>query len=281
LIRLITWQWLLGHGPWCSGRALARWLGVSHTYIQKLTQTLSRNESDFLREVAYSGLPTIEGLRRAREESRQQRERGLLRTQRRWKTVEYEIGDTVVSDFVSTKPNGAILVANNPFLPEAPKAGNPPPRKNRLQRHAHVEPQNERGTGESNDALESATKDAMASRHWFSSGLVDFANGDRRTWAKVRTLKLTFPRNSGMHELQKTAAWPQGFIVTTLMPLARWIDFVDLSAVISSSAWATTAHAAWIASMPDIPVLPPSSIASSSSSLLLGTWVTLLSKNSS
>ena len=69
LIRLITWQWLLGHGPWCSGRALARWLGVSHTYIQKLTRTRSRNESDFLREVAYSGLPTNEGLRRAREES--------------------------------------------------------------------------------------------------------------------------------------------------------------------------------------------------------------------
>src|SRR5208282_4140615 len=72
LIRTFVWHCYLGRGPWCSGRAVARWLGVSHTYIQKLTRTLSRNESDFLREVAYSGLPSLEGLRRAREESRQQ-----------------------------------------------------------------------------------------------------------------------------------------------------------------------------------------------------------------
>jgi hypothetical protein len=120
LIRLFAWHWHLGHGPWCSGRALARWLGVSHTYIQKLTRSLSRNDSDFLRELAYSGIPTIEGLRRAREESRQQRERGLLRRQRRWKTVEYKIGDTMVRDFVPTKPNAANRVANDPSLPDAP-----------------------------------------------------------------------------------------------------------------------------------------------------------------
>jgi hypothetical protein len=120
LIRLYTWQWLLKRGPWCSGRALARWLGVSHTYIQKLTRTLSSNESDFLREVAHFGIPTTEGLRRTREESRQQRERGWLRTQPRWKTVEYKLGGSVVRDFVPTKPNAATLVANDPFLPNAP-----------------------------------------------------------------------------------------------------------------------------------------------------------------
>jgi biotin operon repressor len=125
LIRMITWQWLLNHGPWCSGRALARWLGVSHTYVQKLTQTLSRHESDFLREVAFRGIPTVEGLRRAREESRQQRERGLLRTQRRWKTVEYEIGHTVVRDVAPTKPNAATFVANNPFLADTPTPSTP------------------------------------------------------------------------------------------------------------------------------------------------------------
>jgi hypothetical protein len=120
LIRTFAWHWLLGRGPWCSGRALARWLGVSHAYIQKLTRILSRNESDFLREVAQLGLPTIAGLRRAREESRQQRERGLLRSQPRWKSMEYKIGDTVVHGFVPTKPNAATLVANNPLLPDAP-----------------------------------------------------------------------------------------------------------------------------------------------------------------
>jgi hypothetical protein len=121
LIRSFVWQWHLGRGPWCSGRALAGWLGVSHTYIQKLTRTLSRNEDDFLREVvAHFGPPTIEGLKRAREESRQQRERGLLRRQRRWKTVEYKIGGSVVRDFAPTEPNAATLAANSPFLPDPP-----------------------------------------------------------------------------------------------------------------------------------------------------------------
>lgn len=120
LIRSFVWHWCLGHGPWCSGRALARWLGVSHTYVQKLRQALPRNESDFLGEVARHGVPTKEALREAREKSRQQRARGFLRTQRRWKTVEYRIGNTVVRGVVPTKPNAATLVANNPFLPDVP-----------------------------------------------------------------------------------------------------------------------------------------------------------------
>lgn len=119
-IRMFTWQWLLGHGPWCSGRALAGWLGVSHTYIQKLSRTLSRDENEFLRQVSYYGVPSTDALRRAREESRQERERDLLRRQPPWKKVEYKIGDTVLRDFVPTKPNAATLVAQNPFLPEAP-----------------------------------------------------------------------------------------------------------------------------------------------------------------
>jgi hypothetical protein len=120
LIRMITWQWLLGHGPWVSGRALARWLGVSHTYIQKLTRTLSTDETDFLREVRYSGPPTRDNLQRAREASRQQRERGFLRTQPRWKWVELNIGGRIVRDRVPTKPNAATLVANTPSVPDAP-----------------------------------------------------------------------------------------------------------------------------------------------------------------
>jgi hypothetical protein len=117
---MITWQWHLGHGPWCSGRALARWLGVSHTYIQKLARTLSGDEGDFLQEARYYGPPSVERLRRAREESRQQRERGFLRTQPRWKWIELDIGGRIVRDRVPTKPNSATLVANNPFLPDAP-----------------------------------------------------------------------------------------------------------------------------------------------------------------
>lgn len=43
LIRMLVWQWLLGHGPWCSGRALARWLAVSHTvYSETRADTLKK-----------------------------------------------------------------------------------------------------------------------------------------------------------------------------------------------------------------------------------------------
>jgi hypothetical protein len=106
------------------GRALARWLGVSHTYVQKLVRSLLKSESDFLREVARYGVPTKDALRDAREESRRQRDVGLLRRQRRFKTVEYRVGDTVVRDLVPTKPNAATLVANDPYLPDAPKRAN-------------------------------------------------------------------------------------------------------------------------------------------------------------
>lgn len=141
LIRLFAWHWHLGHGPWCSGRALALWLGVSHTYIQKLTQALSKNETDFLREVAKSGPPTTEGLRRAREESRQQRERGLLRTQRRWKTVEYKTGRTVVRGVLPNQAQRCNSGGQQSLPGGCTNSNNS--RKTRLHRRAYVEPQNE------------------------------------------------------------------------------------------------------------------------------------------
>jgi hypothetical protein len=124
VIRLYVWQWLLGHGPWCSGRALAGWLGISHTYIQKLVRHLPRDEHIFLREMRHSEPPSVEALRHAREESRQHRERGLLRSQPRWKAIEYKVGSTVLRDVVPTKPNAATRAANNPVVPDAPGPAN-------------------------------------------------------------------------------------------------------------------------------------------------------------
>lgn len=118
----------LGYGPNCSGRALAQWLGVSHTYIQKLTRTLSRHDGDFLREMPYSGPPTLEELREAREESREQRTQGLLRRPRRWKAVECKIGDTAVRAFVPTKPSLGTLAADSP-LRDTPTLSNSNTRK--------------------------------------------------------------------------------------------------------------------------------------------------------
>jgi hypothetical protein len=125
VIRLYVWQWLLGHGPWCSGRALAGWLGISHTYVQALVRTLPRDENTFLREMRHSERPSVEALRCAREESRQYRERGLLRSQPRWKTVEFKIGSTILRDVVPTQPNAATRAANSPIVPNAPGPTNP------------------------------------------------------------------------------------------------------------------------------------------------------------
>jgi hypothetical protein len=124
-IRMFAWQWLLGHGPWCSGRALAEWLGVSHTYIQKLSRTLPRDENEFLHHVrCYGGVPSTGALRSARESSRREREQGLLRTQPRFKGVEIRVGSNLVRTLEPTKPNAATRVAQNPFLPSAPKSPN-------------------------------------------------------------------------------------------------------------------------------------------------------------
>jgi hypothetical protein len=122
VIRCFVWHWHLGRGPWCSGRALAKWLGISHTYVQKLERTFPMDETAFLREVAHHGAPTLEALRRTREESHRLREGGLLRTQRQWKMVEFRIGGKLLRDYVRTEPNAATLVANNPFLPDAPSS---------------------------------------------------------------------------------------------------------------------------------------------------------------
>ena len=48
----------------------------------------------------------------------------MLRIQPRWRKVEYRFGDSVIRDFVPTKPNAVTLVANDPFLPDWPKRAN-------------------------------------------------------------------------------------------------------------------------------------------------------------
>jgi hypothetical protein len=50
---------------------------------------------------------------------------GVLHRQRRWKTVEYQIGDTVLRDLVPTKPNAATLAVEIHCLPNAPTSRAP------------------------------------------------------------------------------------------------------------------------------------------------------------
>lgn len=100
VIRRLVWQWLNCREPgkW-SGRAVARWLGVSHTWIQKLVRQFATDPSEMLREIP----ATFEQLRRAQEETRKEKERGELRPPRRWRWAEFKIGDDVVGTVVLTK----------------------------------------------------------------------------------------------------------------------------------------------------------------------------------
>jgi hypothetical protein len=61
-----------------SGRAWARELGISHTWLQKLVREFTEDPGEMRRLQAY-GDPTLAQLNRAKEYTRQMRERGELR----------------------------------------------------------------------------------------------------------------------------------------------------------------------------------------------------------
>lgn len=97
LIKRLAWQWKIGAGPRCSLRGLARRLGVSQTYVQKLMRKFAANPpSDEIRVVSAYGqvgisasgqlqsprvriLVTFEELRRAQGQTDCMRSRGELR----------------------------------------------------------------------------------------------------------------------------------------------------------------------------------------------------------
>jgi hypothetical protein len=94
-----------------------------------------------------------------------------------------------------------------------------------------VEPQIERGTGEGNEALEAATKNATASRYGFSSDLVELANDDMKTWAKVDNSSISGHRGKdGGCLMQKmsqqgiTVSGNNGTIVQSGVTITRMYD---------------------------------------------------------
>jgi hypothetical protein len=120
LIRRIVWQWSNSESPEkSSGRAVARWLGVSHTWIQKLLREFALDPSKMQREERLRGSATIAQLSRARELTRDQKACGWLREPNRWKRAEYKVGDHVVRVVVPTKASLREPSDFNDILPEA------------------------------------------------------------------------------------------------------------------------------------------------------------------
>jgi hypothetical protein len=91
MVRRFVFQWLTcrdRNKP--SARSWARQLCVSHTWVQKLVKQFQANPNEMQREVLRGGDPTLAELGRARERTRQMRERGELRLLRRTKLVKFQ-----------------------------------------------------------------------------------------------------------------------------------------------------------------------------------------------
>jgi hypothetical protein len=82
MIRRYAFQWFTSRGNKPSGRAWARALGVSHTWLQKLVKEFIADPSQMWRLQRANGDPRFTELSRAREYSQQMRERGELRSSR-------------------------------------------------------------------------------------------------------------------------------------------------------------------------------------------------------
>jgi hypothetical protein len=83
MIRRLVFQWFTSRGNRPSGRAWARAIGISHTWLQKLVREFTEDPGEMLRLQREYGDPNFEKLLRTRGFSQQMRERGELRSSRR------------------------------------------------------------------------------------------------------------------------------------------------------------------------------------------------------
>ncbi len=80
--RLVVWWFTCVDSNRPSGRAWARQLGISHTWLQRLIRELKKDPSEMRRLQSY-GDPKPEQLARAQEYTRQMKGRGQLRSSHR------------------------------------------------------------------------------------------------------------------------------------------------------------------------------------------------------
>lgn len=76
--------------PWAKYR-VARFLGVSHTWVNKLVKRFEKDPDRMRRRMAAFAPASIEKLEQAREETRRQRERGWLRGPIRYRRVKVSL----------------------------------------------------------------------------------------------------------------------------------------------------------------------------------------------
>ena len=79
LIPRFVFLWVTCQGTKPSGRAWARDLGISHTWLQRLVRRFQTDPSEMFREQRCCGDPSFVQLSRSRQHTQQMRDRGELR----------------------------------------------------------------------------------------------------------------------------------------------------------------------------------------------------------
>jgi hypothetical protein len=99
-----VWQWFRYGGPlrW-PGRTVARRLGISHTYVQKLVREFSADLSRMERQQQGVRLVTFIDLHDAQEQTKRERERGVVRYPCDFAVREFQVLSNVVRAVVRTK----------------------------------------------------------------------------------------------------------------------------------------------------------------------------------
>jgi hypothetical protein len=82
LIRRYVFMWYTGRGSKPSGRAWAKQLGISHTWLQQLVRQFQADPNEMRRLQLTKGDPQFADLARASEYTEQMRERSELRSRR-------------------------------------------------------------------------------------------------------------------------------------------------------------------------------------------------------
>ena len=93
VIEQLVWQWWRSPAPKWPAYRVARLLGVSHTWVNKLAKRFKSDPARFRRRYFPFAPATLEKLQRARQETLWRRQHGWLRGPIRLRRVRYTLGD--------------------------------------------------------------------------------------------------------------------------------------------------------------------------------------------
>ena len=93
IIEQLVWQWWLSPDPRWPAYRVARLLGVSHTWVNKLAKRFQSDPARFRRRYFPFAPATLEKLDRARQETLWRRRHGWLRGPIRFRRVRYTLPD--------------------------------------------------------------------------------------------------------------------------------------------------------------------------------------------